>query len=388
MTEPLVVLHSSRRWLKQTKTWIFHQLKWLPESVEAHVVCDATENLDQFPCPHLHTLERAPVWRRKLESGLRRGHLHPLRFPVRVAKRIGARVLHSHFGPEGFRELPIARAAGLKHVVTFYGYDVTRLPAASPVWRERYRELFRRVDLVLCEGPHMRAELVKLGCPEHKARVQHLGADLTKIDFRPRRWTPGQVLRLLIAGSFREKKGFPYAIRALGILRQRQPELNFEVAVIGDAGKVPGEQTEKREIERAIAESGLQDRVHLLGYRSYAQLLDEAYRCHVYLAPSVRANDGDTEGGAPVTIVELAASGMPIISTTHCDIPNVLRGKAASFLAPERDVHALAERMVSLFAAPSEWSALVQDTRSDIERRFDAEGLGKELGRIYAGLVQ
>lgn len=384
--EPLVVLHRTRRWLKQTKTWIYHQVKWLPSEIEAHVVCDASENLEQFPAKHLHDLSALPTWRRRVESVARRLHVARARYTVSVATRIHARVLHSHFGPEAYENLPLARAARLRHVVTFYGYDVTRLPAREPHWRARYAQLFAAVDRVLCEGPHMRQELLKLGCPASKAFVQPLGADLVCLPFRPRAWSPGQPLSVLIAGSFREKKGIPYALAALGRLRQLRPELDLRIQIVGDAGGAPREQAEKQRILRAIADGGLAERVHLLGYRRYDELLEVAGQCQIFVSPSVHAADGDTEGGAPVTIVELAASGMPIVSTTHCDIPHVLRGPAAELLAPERDVEALSARLLRLVDAPEHWPQLLEQTRRDIEQRFDAAQLGRALARHYAEL--
>ena len=65
--------------------------------------------------------------------------------------------------------------SGIKHLVTFYGFDVNYLPQMDPSWSQRYQELFAQCDRVLCEGPHMAGCLVGLGCPESKVRVQHLG---------------------------------------------------------------------------------------------------------------------------------------------------------------------------------------------------------------------
>jgi len=75
----------------------------------------------------------------------------------------------------------------------------------------------------------------------------------------------------------------------------------------------------------------------MLGFQPHAILFEEAYKNHIFLSPSVTALDGDTEGGAPVTIIEMAATGMPIISTKHCDIPEVIKDGVTGFLANERD---------------------------------------------------
>src|SRR5690606_39794503 len=61
-----------------------------------------------------------------------------------------------------------------------------------------------------------------------------------------------------------------------------------------------------------------------LGYQPWRALMDAAYRHHVFLSPSITASDGDTEGGAPVGLIEMAATGMPVISSRHADIPEVI----------------------------------------------------------------
>ena len=156
------VLHSVPVWLGQTLTWIHTQVKNLEPPIEPHIVCEEKENLDQFPVPHLHALcdsrLRWRLWQRQVRShAIREG------FVVGWARRCGARLLHSHFGNRGWQDLGAARRAGLPHVVTYYGYDVTDLPTRDARWRERYQALFGQVDRVLCEGPFMAAAVARLG---------------------------------------------------------------------------------------------------------------------------------------------------------------------------------------------------------------------------------
>ena len=73
-----------------------------------------------------------------------------------------------------------------------------------------------------------------------------------------------------------------------------------------------------------IEKHKLQSKIRMLGFQPYSVLLEEAYTHHIFLSPSVTASDGDTEGGAPVTLIEMLATGMPIVSTTHCDIPEII----------------------------------------------------------------
>jgi colanic acid/amylovoran biosynthesis glycosyltransferase len=382
---PLVAVQSVQRWLPQTETWLYTQVTFLPADIESHVVCARTENLDQFPYPRVHSLMDLPRWRHVWDRAVRRlrlrNHLHHL---YDVARTVNARVLHSHFGFVGWRDLAVARRLNLAHVVTFYGVDVLFYPTMDPRWRDRYRDMFARADAVLCEGPHMGGMIVGLGCPEAKMRVHHLGIDLSRIPYEPRAWTPGEPLRVLLSGSFREKKGFPYALHALARLRRSVP---VEVTIIGDASGEPRTIREKQKILDVLRDTGLSGCTRLLGYQPFATVMEEARRHHVFLSPSVTSSDGDTEGGAPVSLIEMSAAGMMVVSTTHCDIPGVVLHGRTGWLAPERDVDALVTHLEWIAADPSRWRAMQDAGRAHMEAEFDAKRQGERLGAIYRELA-
>jgi colanic acid/amylovoran biosynthesis glycosyltransferase len=379
------VLHSIPTWLAQTQTWIHTQVDCLPAGeIESHVVCERVLNLDQFPVAQLHAFSDAPAMLRLWDRGLRRlGVRRHLGFQARVARKIGARVMHSHFGNHGWTDLGAARAAGLRHVVTFYGYDVNALPR-RPQWGGRIREVLQRADLVLCEGPHMRRCIVDLGCAEDRVRVHHLGVRLGQLSFRPRSLAAGEPLRVLIASTFTEKKGIVFAMEALGRLRD---EIRFEVTVIGDARSSDEGRAEKQNILDAIRRCGLEARVRMPGFKPYEVLLREMYGHHLLLAPSVTAADGDTEGGAPVTLIEAAATGMVVVSSRHCDIPNVVLDTQTGYLADERDVDGLVAALRAATREPDRWQALLARGRARVESEFDAVRQGQRLAAIYRDLA-
>jgi colanic acid/amylovoran biosynthesis glycosyltransferase len=226
--------------------------------------------------------------------------------------------------------------------------------------------------------------VVNLGCPEEKIRVIHLGIPVADIPFEPRRWKPGDTLRVLIAASFREKKGIPYALQALARLQEK---VELQITIIGDAGDDPGSQKEKANILRTIRSCGAKERVRLLGYQPHAVLHEEARKHHIFLSPSVTAASGDMEGGAPVSIIEMAASGIPVVSTKHCDIPGVIQHGVTGLLAEERDVDGLVNRLEWLLANPQKWSVMVAASRKHIEAKFDACTQGKRLASLYEELT-
>jgi len=381
MRATLSVLQSVQCWLPQTQTWLDTQVRFLPADVESTVACERTDNLDQFPFPRIRCLKDSPALTQIWDRAMRKlGARHHLEFAVDAGRRAGARVLHSHFGIVGWRDLGIARRLHLAHAVTFYGVDVRYYPESDARWYRRYKEMFARVDAVLCEGPFMGKSIVALGCPEEKLRVHHLGVDLATIPFTPLGWETGRPLRVLLSGSFREKKGFPDAIEALGRI---QHQVELEITIIGDEHGLPSTIVEKKKILEAIERNGLGAKTRLLGYQPYRVVMEEARRHHVFLSPSVTAQDGDSEGGAPVSLIEMGAAGLMLVSTTHCDIPGVVIHGRTGLLAPEHDVDALAAHLRWLITNPSRWADMRAAGRAHIEAEFDAVRQGERLGAIY-----
>ena len=380
-----VVIHSVRKWLEQTETWVYNQVNFLPDELEAHIICEEKVNVEQFPVANLCSLEDESRLLYLWDKGLRKlGIRKYLGIVAREGRRRKGNILHSHFGNIGWANVMAAKRAGWKHVVTFYGFDASYLPKSEPVWIDRYQIMFDEVDRVLCEGPHMASLVERLGCPKEKITVHHLGVDVDQIQYVPRVWSGRSPLRVLIAGSFKEKKGIPYALEALGQLKDRA---EIEITIIGDANREPRSIQEKERIVHTIEKQGLKESTRLLGYTSYRRFFEEAYKHHLFLSPSVTSADGDTEGGAPVTLIDLAATGMPIVSTAHCDIPEVIKHGESGLLASERDVDELVGHISWFIDHPQEWSTMVRAGRDRMETEFNARIQGERLGRIYKELL-
>jgi colanic acid/amylovoran/stewartan biosynthesis glycosyltransferase WcaL/AmsK/CpsK len=249
-------------------------------------------------------------------------------------------IIHCHMGMNG----PIGvmlQEMGVEGriVTTFYGTDMSALPKIEK-WRIAYEKLFRKGDLFLVEGGHMRDELIKIGCPAHKAKVQHIMVDHQAVDFQPRKSTlPNGKFTMLHCGRFVEKKGLVYGLKALKTLLPKYP--NLELRVIGD-----GELYE--EIEQYVKTHDLAKHVVLLGYQPHSNFVEECHRADILLQPSVTAADGDSEGGAPTVLLEAQASGLPIVATHHADIPEVVKDGESGLLSKERDVNDLAEKIECL----------------------------------------
>jgi len=380
------VVHYRRMWLALTENWLFNQVKWLNDGIESHIICEKTQNLFQFKIRNIHQLPECTIFDKlhKIRTNWLKTYPYSRRLFKKV-KEINPSLIHSHYGDFAWFEIPIAKKLGLAHIVTFYGHDVNRMPKVFPIWQERYKELFGQIDKVLCEGSHMARDIIKLGCPENKIVVQHLGVPVDNIYFKPRKWESNTPLKFLIAGTFVEKKGIPNALDALGKINKTTP---IEITIIGDARKDKRSLIEKKKILRAISENNLRKNTKLLGFQPHSVLYTEAYKHHVFISPSITADDGDTEGGVPVTIIEMAATGMPIVSTKHCDIPGVILDGETGFLARENDIFDLTSKIQTLIDQKNCWNNLLAKSRQHIEKEFNSKIQGIRLSEIYKNVLQ
>jgi colanic acid/amylovoran biosynthesis glycosyltransferase len=369
-----VVAHFRAIYLGRSETFIYRYLTHLTR-VRPVVFAQALCHLEEFPLPgmEIYPPARWSPWGILDRLGRRLGREPYLATRIR---RHAAIALHAHFGPQGHALLSLRRQTGLPLITSFYGYDMSMLPR-DPGWRARYADLFTSGDCFLTEGRGMMGRLAALGCPPEKIRLQRIAIDLDLLPFRERRGHPGPV-RLLFCGRFSEKKGLPDALRAVGVARDRGLSLAFRI--VGD-----GERRDQ--IERTIQALRLEPIVHFLGLRPYADVLRELQSADLLIQPSRTAADGDTEGGAPTILLEAQASGLPVLSTRHADIPEVVVEGKSALLAPEGDWEALADHLSTLCREPERWPEMGRAGRRHVAEAHDIQAEARRLEDLYFELA-
>lgn len=357
--------------------YIVNQQRYQPIVISEYAI-----NQDRFPVPHLITHRRPNIWYEKGLKILRNylvqyvpRELFMSRFYERAVRESDAQVMHVHFGVPGMMLLPIKRRLELPMLVSFYGYDLSQAPSALGEDLYRRTGLFQIGEAFTAEGGHARRCLLELGCPEEKAHVLHIGVDLDRFSFVPRVLKNGERPRVLFCGRFVEKKGLLYALQALA--RVQRAGYDFEFMVIGDG-------PQSLQARKLVDDLQLQDQARFLGIVSHDELSRWYQGCHIFLAPS--ATDlatGETEGGAPTVLLEAQATGMPVASTTHADIPEVVRHGETGLLAPERDVEMLAQHLIWLIDHPEQWPQIGERGRAHIMAEYNIRTQAQRLESLY-----
>lgn len=288
-------------------------------------------------------------------------------------------VAHCHFGHRGLFAAELKRMGVLnsKIVVSFHGIDLTEHLRKEGV--HVYDRLRDEADAILPISNFFRERLLKLGFSPRRTTVHHVGVDCSKFAFRPRTKAQGESIGLLTVGRLVPKKGVEFALRALGVLKQRGQLSQFHYDIIGDG-------PEREALVALCAKLGLNEAVTFHGGMDHGKIAEWMQQSDLFLAPSVTAANGDMEG-IPTTIMEAMASGMPIVTTDHSGISELVQDSVSGFLCRERDFDKLADRLRFLSNNRELWPEFGREGRRTVEADFNIRSQNLRVIQRYNELL-
>ena len=284
-------------------------------------------------------------------------------------------IVHCHFGPTG-RLAAIMKSYNLikgKITTVFHGYDISSYVKNKS--KDYYNRLFREAEILFAVNNNYKQELLNLGARPDKPMLFHIGVDIENFKFRPREIKNGELVRLVCVGRMTEKKGHKYLIDAVKKLKELRPELKFHLDLIGDGELL-------QEIFHQVDKMGLEKEVTLHGSLQHEKVqtfLDDA---HIFILPSVTAENGDKEG-IPVAIMEAMASGLPVISTYHSGIPELVLHEKTGLLAKERNIDELTYNLIRCIEEPNLVKVMTGAAREKVETDFNRKTQNTYLRRLF-----
>jgi colanic acid/amylovoran biosynthesis glycosyltransferase len=286
-------------------------------------------------------------------------------------------IVQCHYGPVGIDGI-FLKDAGVKAKIctAFHGFDLSRYPLIHG--RNVYDDLFEKGDIFLPISEYWKKELIDMGCPSEKTIVHRMGIELDKFEYRPHDIRMDGPVRLLTIGRLVQKKGHCYAIEAVAKLVAAGRDIEYTIA--GDGPLKPG-------LEQLVDRHNLRDRVKFLGAVDQEQVRELYRESDVFILSSITADDGDMEG-VPVVLMEAMACGLPVISTLHSGIDELVTDGVSGLLATEKDVSAITEKLLCLLGNTHSTHDLAQAARQCVEREFSIDILNKRLEKIYHALVK
>lgn len=297
-----------------------------------------------------------------------RNRIYPKRLEARAYARLlrDAALVLCHFGPIGLRAARALKGNDQIRLWTiFHGYDISA--HIERAGRDVYRPLFARGDKHFGVSRLWTAKIEALGCPPERIGLLRMGIEVKQIRFSHRDLGASGEMRFLTVSRLVEKKGTEFALRALAELKKTRPELRWRYKIIGEGRLRPS-------LERLSKELGISGRVEFCGNLSVDAVQDQLAESDLFILPSVTAKSGDMEG-IPVSLMEAMASGVPVLSTYHSGIPELIDDGVSGLLSQERDYRGLARNICRLIDDEQLRSSVTTAARAKIENEFNQSAI-------------
>ena len=182
---------------------------------------------------------------------------------------------------------------------------------------------------------------------------------------------PGSAPVILAVGRQSSEKGHTYLITAAHLLRQKHPELDFQMLFVGDG-------PERSRLENQVHQYGLGDRVRFTGHQRnampYYALAD------LFVLPSLSE-------GSPNVLLEAMLAKTPIVASAVGGVPETVEHGQSALLVQPRDATALAEAMATMLRNPELANAFREKAYSTVLTRFSPERSSAAFLAIYGDLL-
>ncbi|PHQ75638.1 MAG: glycosyl transferase family 1 [Marinobacter sp.] len=271
----------------------------------------------------------------------------------------------AEYGPTAVSVMEACRQAGVPLIAQFHGYDAYRESLLAEL-ENSYRQLFHNAAAVVGVSTHMCEQLTRLGAHESKLFHNACGAEVSD--------EPASLQEcaatFLMVGRLVEKKAPFVSILAFAELLKQVPDARLEI--IGDGPlKTPCAQ-----LAKALS---VDDRITFSGAQPHDYVLKAMKQASGFLQHSVRAPDGDMEG-TPVGVLEAMGMSLPVVSTRHGGIRDIITEGETGLLVDEYDAKGMAAALIQVATKPEYAKRLGEQARARVLQNWTTE---KSVERLW-----
>ena len=281
---------------------------------------------------------------------------------------------HVNYGANFNLIKPIFQYYNTFVLVSFHGYDASRYFQQKS--SSCYDYLFERANLITSPSYHIRSILLQKGCPSEKMKVHRCGLNLRFFQPKPTNYKKEQFILLTVARLV-EKKGIEYSLKAVSKIKEKY---KLRYRIVGDGPL-------KSDLEKLARRLGLENQVEFLGALDKEGVRQQMSEADIFVLTSVTAGDGDQEG-LPVSLIEAQAMGLPVVSSYHTGIPELIVDGQSGLLAKEKDTEKIAEHLGTLVRNHELRLTFGQNARERVQKEFDLAALNDELADYFCSGIK
>jgi len=265
-------------------------------------------------------------------------------------------VILAEYGLTGTAIMNVCKVGQIPLVVHFHGFDAYMTDNVLHNYKIKYQRMFGIAYKIIAVSRHMQDKLIELGCPAEKIVLNPYGPN--EIFFKI---APSRNANIFIAvGRFVPKKAPLITIQAFALVLSYKPSVRLYMVGLGEELNKSKKLVSKLGIERSVQFLGMANR------DAIAKLFSQSF---AFIQHSVTAENGDSEG-TPVAILEAMAAGLPVVSTRHAGIPDIVKENQTGFLVDEYDISDMAAKMIYLLENPEIAEQMGEAGRALIKESF------------------
>lgn len=280
-----------------------------------------------------------------------------------LLRRSPGQHLHAHFIDRAATVAMVAsRLLGIPYSVTAHASDIY----VNPVLLKE--KLASAKFVSTCTG-YNRSYLSQFGKDlfNHKLLCIYHGLELDRYENKQQTKSGRPII--LSVGQLQERKGLNYLVEACGLLRDRG--IQFECRIVGEGPLRPILQDQLQRL-------GLEDSIRLVGALPHEEVIAQYQGATLFTLPAILGKDGDRDG-IPNVILEALSMGLPVVSTNHSGIPEVIEEGVNGLLVPPEDAQALSLALERLICNPEMRNAFGNAGRQIVADRFNPEKNARRL---------
>jgi len=276
----------------------------------------------------------------------------------------------AEYGPTAVSVMNACHDENVPLIAQFHGYDAYREQLLKEI-STGYKQLFQLASAVVAVSQHMRNQLLELGANPENTFHNACGADLPiKLRANPAKAEK----RFLMVGRLVEKKAPFLSLMAFSKVASQHPDAILDV--IGDGPL-------KQSCEQLCRSLGVSQQVIFHGALPHADVLKKMADARCFIQHSVRAPDGDNEG-TPVGVLEAMGMGLPVVSTRHGGIMDIIENGNTGMLVDEYDVDGMATAMNKFAADGVLANQIGENARAGVLENWTNE---KSIERLW-GIIE
>ncbi len=236
------------------------------------------------------------------------------------------------YGTHAYHLLDLLKQSRLPIVVHFHGFDASVNAVVKKC--NNYKDVFDYAAKIIAVSKKMEQMLLDTGCPKKKL-IYNVYGPQPEFEIVSPNFSRKQFISI---GRFTDKKAPYYTIMAFKEVATRHPDAKLLLAGDGELQNM---------CQNLVKHYQLENQVQFLGIISpdaYRALLAESL---AFVQHSIRSENGDMEG-TPLAVLEASVAGLPVISTYHAGIPDVIIHGETGLLNEEHDVNTMAKHMARL----------------------------------------